>query len=102
MSFVCRGGSLRAGLFQELARIDGVETARVASQVLLEQFPGGILVAEPVLEERVGDHAFLVAISADGTLTERQRKVLLEIYAAFQTENAAAVRAAAETQEELP
>src|SRR6187402_3782643 len=47
-----------------------------------------------ILEERAGDHALIVAISADQTLTERQRKVLLEIYAAFQTENAATARAA--------
>lgn len=53
-----------------------------------------------ILEERTGDQAFLVAISGDPTLTERQRRVLLEIYAAFQTENAATAPAAADTQEE--
>lgn len=53
-----------------------------------------------ILEERTGDHASLVAISGDPTLTERQRRVLLEIYAAFQTENAATAPAAADTQEE--
>jgi transcriptional regulator with XRE-family HTH domain len=40
-----------------------------------------------ILEEHRGDHTVLAAISEDPTLTERQRKVLLEIYAAFQTEN---------------
>jgi transcriptional regulator with XRE-family HTH domain len=42
-----------------------------------------------ILEEHRGDHTVLAAISEDPTLTERQRKVLLEIYAAFQTENSA-------------
>ena len=40
-----------------------------------------------LLEERAGDHLVIAAISEDSTLTERQRKALLEIYAAFQTEN---------------
>ena len=53
-----------------------------------------------ILEERAGDHAVLVAIGSDPTLTERQRKVLLEIYAAFQTENAVTAPAAATTEEE--
>ena len=42
-----------------------------------------------LLEERVGDHTVIEAISEDATLTERQRRALLEIYAAFQTENSA-------------
>jgi transcriptional regulator with XRE-family HTH domain len=53
-----------------------------------------------ILEERAGDHAVLVAIGADPTLTERQRRVLQEIYAAFQAENAATTPAAAATHEE--
>ena len=40
-----------------------------------------------LLEERRGNHLVIAAISEDLTLTERQRKALLEIYAAFQTEN---------------
>lgn len=40
-----------------------------------------------ILEERLGDQAVVAAISADPTLTERQRRALLEIYAAFQSEN---------------
>ncbi|MBI1378738.1 MAG: helix-turn-helix domain-containing protein [Frankiales bacterium] len=43
-----------------------------------------------LLEPRDGDTAVTDAIGADRTLSERQRQVLLEIYAAFQTENAAA------------
>jgi transcriptional regulator with XRE-family HTH domain len=41
-----------------------------------------------LLEPRDGDEAVTAAIAADTTLTERQRQVLLEIYAAFQSENA--------------
>ncbi len=42
-----------------------------------------------ILEERLGDADVTNAIAADATLSERQRKVVLEIYAAFQAENAA-------------
>jgi transcriptional regulator with XRE-family HTH domain len=42
-----------------------------------------------LLEPRAGDAAVTEAIGTDETLTERQRQVLLEIYAAFQSENAA-------------
>ena len=38
--------------------------------------------------------ADIEAIAADDTISERQRQVLLEIYAAFQSENAAAAAAA--------
>ncbi len=41
-----------------------------------------------LLEARDGDAAVTAAINADETLTERQRQLLLEIYAAFQKENA--------------
>ena len=41
-----------------------------------------------LLEARDGDAAVTEAITADETLSERQRQVLLEIYAAFQKENA--------------
>jgi transcriptional regulator with XRE-family HTH domain len=41
-----------------------------------------------LLEARDGDAAVTEAIVADETLTERQRQVLLEIYASFQKENA--------------
>lgn len=45
-----------------------------------------------LLEPRAGSAAVNDAIAADDTITERQRQVLLEIYAAFQTENASAGR----------
>lgn len=45
-----------------------------------------------ILDERAGDEAVTTAIAADSTLTERQRTTLLQIYAAFQAENASAGR----------
>jgi transcriptional regulator with XRE-family HTH domain len=42
-----------------------------------------------LLEPRPGSPVVTEAIVNDETLSERQRQVLLEIYAAFQTENAA-------------
>jgi transcriptional regulator with XRE-family HTH domain len=52
-----------------------------------------------ILEEREGDRAVILAISEDPSLTDRQRRALLEIYAAFQTENSAQ-RAESDTEEE--
>lgn len=43
-----------------------------------------------ILAQRAGDDAVTTAIAADRTITERQRTTLLQIYAAFQSENAAA------------
>ena len=42
-----------------------------------------------LLEPRAGNAAVTEALAADDTLTERQRQTLLDIYAAFQSENAA-------------
>jgi transcriptional regulator with XRE-family HTH domain len=53
-----------------------------------------------LLEERAGDLKVIDAIAEDATLTERQRKALLEIYAAFQTENSAQHTLAEDTTEE--
>jgi transcriptional regulator with XRE-family HTH domain len=53
-----------------------------------------------ILEERSGDIAVLTAITDDPTLTDRQRRTLLEIYAAFQTENSALREQAGNTEEE--
>lgn len=41
-----------------------------------------------ILEERAGDADVTAAIAADPTLTDKQRRTLLDIYAAFQAENA--------------
>lgn len=43
-----------------------------------------------ILDQREGDSAVTNAIATDRTITERQRTTLLQIYAAFQAENAAA------------
>ena len=51
-----------------------------------------------ILDQREGDAAVTTAIAADTTITERQRTTLLQIYAAFQSENRAqAEREQAET-----
>jgi transcriptional regulator with XRE-family HTH domain len=42
-----------------------------------------------MLDEREGDEAVTTAIATDQTLNERQRTTLLQIYAAFQSENRA-------------
>jgi len=42
-----------------------------------------------ILADRDGDEAVTTAIAADRTITERQRTTLLQIYAAFQSENKA-------------
>jgi len=42
-----------------------------------------------ILDQREGDSAVTNAIATDRTITERQRTTLLQIYAAFQAENAA-------------
>lgn len=44
-----------------------------------------------ILAQRAGDDTVTTAIAADRTITERQRTTLLQIYAAFQAENEAAV-----------
>ncbi len=42
-----------------------------------------------ILDDREGDEAVTTAIASDPTITERQRTTLLQIYAAFQSENRA-------------
>jgi transcriptional regulator with XRE-family HTH domain len=56
-----------------------------------------------ILDEREGDEAVTTAIATDQTLTERQRTTLLQIYAAFQSENRAqAERETAATEDHQP
>ncbi|HNE87964.1 MAG: helix-turn-helix transcriptional regulator [Candidatus Nanopelagicales bacterium] len=60
-----------------------------------------------ILEPRQGDPSVTAALASDPTLTDRQRQSLLEIYAAFQSENDAhrgtdAQRPAAETRRSAP
>ena len=61
--------------------------ARIASGLRISAET--LYVRAGLLEERNGDLTVIDAISEDATLTERQRRALLEIYAAFQTENSA-------------
>lgn len=42
-----------------------------------------------ILDEREGDEAVTTSIAADPSITQRQRTTLLQIYAAFQSENRA-------------
>lgn len=53
-----------------------------------------------ILEEHRGDHTVAAAISEDPTLTDRQRRALLDIYAAFKSENSADLASAEENREE--
>ena len=71
--------------------------ARIASGLRISAET--LYVRAGILEERSGDVAVLTAITGDPTLTDRQRRTLLEIYAAFQTENSA-LRMQSGTEEE--
>ena len=53
-----------------------------------------------ILDEREGDEAVTTAIATDQTLTERQRTTLLQIYAAFQSENRSQAEREASTAED--
>jgi transcriptional regulator with XRE-family HTH domain len=78
---------------------------RRPSAEILGRIAGGLRISAETLyvragflDQREGDEAVTTAIAADPTLTERQRATLLQIYAAFQAENAAqAAREAADT-----
>ncbi len=54
-----------------------------------------------ILDEREGDEAVTTAIASDSTLSERQRTTLLQIYAAFQSENRAQAEREAEAAAHL-
>ncbi len=90
---------------RELARQTGISNpylsqiergVRKPSAEILAQLAKGLQISAEtlyeragLLDERQGDRSVLDAIRADSTLAERQRQVLLEIYTAFQSENAA-------------
>lgn len=73
---------------------------RKPSAEILTQIAGALRISAETLYVRAGlleaqDGARVpAAISADATLTERQRRALLEIYAAFQAENSHTQRTA--------
>ena len=80
---------------------------RKPSAEILARIAGGLRISAEtlyvragILEERSGDVAVLTAITEDPTLTDRQRRTLLEIYAAFQTENSALREQSGNTEEE--
>lgn len=89
---------------RELARQAGVSNPYLSqverglkkpSAEILSQIAKGLRISAEtlyvragLLDERRGDAAVMDAITADVTLSERQRQVLLEIYTAFQAENA--------------
>jgi transcriptional regulator with XRE-family HTH domain len=72
--------------------------ARIASGLRISAET--LYVRAGLLEERSGDLKVIDSITEDPTLSERQRRALLEIYAAFQTENSAQHTLAEENQEE--
>lgn len=51
-----------------------------------------------ILSDRAGDEVVTTAIASDQTLTQRQRTTLLQIYAAFQSENNPNSETSPETQ----
>jgi len=80
---------------------------RKPSAEILARIAGGLRISAEslyvragILEERGGDLTVITAIAEDQTLTERQRRALLEIYTAFQTENSAPHERPETTQEE--
>ena len=66
-------------------------SAEILAQIAkaLEISAESLYIRAGILEPRLGDSSVTEALANDQTLTDRQRKSLLEIYAAFQTENAA-------------
>jgi transcriptional regulator with XRE-family HTH domain len=91
---------------RELARTAGVSNPylsqverglRKPSAEILSQIAKGLRISAEslyvragILEDREGDAGVTATIAADTSLTERQRTVLLDIYASFQSENATA------------
>lgn len=74
---------------------------RKPSAEILQQIAKGLRVSAEtlyaragILDDRAGEPDVTTAIRADRGLTDRQRRVLLDIYEAFQHENAAVAQAA--------
>lgn len=66
-------------------------SAEILAQIAkaLEISSESLYIRAGILEPRLGDPSVTQALAADSTLTDRQRQSMLEIYAAFQAENAA-------------
>ena len=77
-------------------------SAEILSQIAkaLEISAESLYIRAGILEPRLGDASVTQALATDETLTERQRQSMLEIYAAFQAENAA--RQTTDEQPEQP
>ncbi|MEV7966580.1 helix-turn-helix transcriptional regulator [Sphaerisporangium sp. NPDC088356] len=75
---------------------------RKPSAEILNQIAKGLRISSQALyvqagliEDREPDSDVLAAVRADGTLTERQRQVLIDIYESFRKENRAEAQAEA-------
>lgn len=83
---------------------------RKPSAEILQQIAKGLRISAEqlyvqagILDERQpGEPAFEAALVADPSLTERQKRVLLEIYTSFRAENEAAVSADDPAAAEVP
>ncbi|HEY5033393.1 MAG TPA: helix-turn-helix transcriptional regulator [Actinomycetes bacterium] len=88
---------------RQLAKVAGVSNPylsqierglRKPSAEILQQIANGLRISAEtlyvragILEERDGDPAVAAAILADGVLTERQKRALLDVYESFRREN---------------
>jgi transcriptional regulator with XRE-family HTH domain len=89
---------------RQLAKLAGVSNPYLSqierglkkpSAEILQQIANGLRISAEtlyvragILEERQGDPAVAAAVLADNGLTERQKRVLLDVYASFCRENA--------------
>jgi transcriptional regulator with XRE-family HTH domain len=89
---------------RQLAKLAGVSNPYLSqierglkkpSAEILQQIANGLRISAEtlyvragILEERAGDPAVAAAVLADAGLSERQKRVLLDVYASFCRENA--------------
>ncbi len=72
-----------AAVLQNIAK-----ALRISAEQLYVQ--AGLLDADDVDGKAGGEQEVLLAVMADATLTERQKRALLDIYTSFRSQNAAA------------
>ncbi len=103
----CRFGSWPRPLTSPIPYLSQVERGlRKPSAEILNRIAQGLRISAEtlyvqagILDQRDGDESVTTAIASDLTLSERQRTTLLQIYAAFQSENRAqAERVAADNE----
>ena len=96
---------------RQLAKVAGVSNPYLSqierglkkpSAEILQQIANGLRISAEtlyvragILEERDGDPAVAAAILADGVLTDRQKRALLDVYESFRRENHASPAVAA-------